>query len=45
MMLGNNEDFPAEATGDLAYVYKAASKAIRLDWPGVDNEGTRYYDY
>jgi prepilin-type N-terminal cleavage/methylation domain-containing protein len=45
MMLGNNEDFPAEATGDLAYVYKAASKAIRLDWPGVDNDGTRYYDY
>jgi len=37
--------FPAQATGDFGWVYKPASKLIRLDWPGQDKHGTRYFDY
>ena len=44
-MIGNNEEFPADATGNFAYVYKPATKTIRLDWPGTDKNGTRYFDY
>jgi len=44
-MIGNSENLPAEATGDLGWIYKAAAKTIRLDWPGTDTEGVRYYDY
>jgi type IV pilus assembly protein PilA len=43
--IGNSESFPAEATGDSGWIYKAAAKKIRLDWPGTDKEGIRYYDY
>jgi prepilin-type N-terminal cleavage/methylation domain-containing protein len=44
-MINNSGDFPAEATGDYAYIYKPATKQIKLDWPGTDSEGVRYYDY
>lgn len=44
-MLGNGEQFSAEATGAFGWVYKAATKEIRLDWPGTDKDGIRYYDY
>lgn len=44
-MLGNNEGFPAGATGKFAYIYKPITKTIRLDWPGTDEQGVRYYDY
>lgn len=44
-MLRNDEDFPTEATGDFAWVYKPATKEIRLDWPGTDRDGASYYDY
>ncbi|MFQ6034775.1 MAG: type II secretion system protein, partial [Sedimentisphaerales bacterium] len=44
-VIGNNETFPAEATGNFGWVYKPATKTIRLDWPGTDKDGIRYYDY
>jgi len=44
-MLGNMEDFPADATGTFGWVYKPATKEIRLDWPGTDKDGVPYYDY
>jgi prepilin-type N-terminal cleavage/methylation domain-containing protein len=44
-MVGNTEEFPSNATGNFAYVYKPATKVIKLDWPGTDSEGVLYYDY
>ena len=44
-MIGNSEEFPAEATGYFAYIYKPATKQIRLDWPGTDSAGVAYFDY
>jgi general secretion pathway protein G len=44
-MIGNNESFPAQATGTFGWMYKAATKEIRLDWPGTDSYLTLYYDY
>jgi len=43
--LGNAEQFPAEATGGFGWIYKPLTKQIRLDWPGTDEKGIRYYDY
>jgi len=45
LIIGNNGAFPAEARGTYGWIYQPATKTIRLDWPGVDNEGIRYYDY
>lgn len=44
-VVGNSETFPAEATGDYGWVYQPATKTIRLDWPGTDESGLRYFDY
>lgn len=43
--IGNNEDFPADAVDGYGWVYQAATKTIRLNWPGVDSSGLRYFDY
>ena len=43
--IGNDQDMPAEATGATGWIYKAATKDIRLDWPGSDSQGVAYYDY
>ena len=39
------ESLPEEATGLTGWVYNAATKEIRLNWPGTDTEGKQYYDY
>ncbi len=44
-VLGSSEVFPTQATGDYGWIYKPATKTIRLDWPGSDQEGLRYFDY
>lgn len=44
-VISNSGSFPVEATGDFGWIYKPATKEIRLDWPGTDNDGIRYYDY
>jgi len=31
-MVGNSEEFPANATSNFAYFYKPANKTIKLDW-------------
>jgi prepilin-type N-terminal cleavage/methylation domain-containing protein len=43
--LRNDETFPAEATGNGGWIYKPATREIRLDWPGTDSKGVRYFDY
>jgi general secretion pathway protein G len=44
-VLADAESFPESASGTYGWIYKPAIKEIRLDWPGTDNEGVRYYDY
>jgi prepilin-type N-terminal cleavage/methylation domain-containing protein len=45
MIVLDNQDFPAEATGTYGWLCKPATKEIRIDRPGTDSEGVRYYDY
>lgn len=44
-MLGNGENFPADADDSHGWIYKAASSEIRADNTGADESGKRYYDY
>jgi type II secretory pathway pseudopilin PulG len=44
-IVGNEEAFPTEATGHDGWIYQPATKTIRVDWPGSDNHGDRYFDY
>ncbi len=44
-MIPNSGDFPAEATGRYGWIYKPATKNFRIDWPGEDSEGVRFFDY
>jgi general secretion pathway protein G len=44
LMIGNSESFPSEATGDYGWVYQPSTQTIRLDWPGTDEGGVRYFD-
>lgn len=45
MMIGNIETFPASPLPGCGWVYQAATKTIRLSWPGSDSEGIAYFDY
>lgn len=45
LMIANDVPFPADPTGDYGWVYQPQTKTIKLDWPGTDNDGVRYYDY
>ncbi len=44
-MLADGQSFPETADGSFGWLYKPATKEIRLDWLGTDSEGVRYYDY
>jgi len=44
-MLGNGEDFPADADNSHGWIYKAATGEIRADSTGTDDNAKRYYDY
>lgn len=43
----NGEDFPAEPvlTDLFGWIYKPESKIIKLNWSGIDSQGTSYFDY
>jgi len=45
LVITNAEAFPEVATGTYGWVYQPATITIRLDWPGADKHGMRYYDY
>jgi prepilin-type N-terminal cleavage/methylation domain-containing protein len=32
-------------TGSFGWIYHPATKTIKLNWPGVDSEGKKYFDY
>ena len=46
-IIGNNEDFPAGPvqTDIYGWVYKPATREIRLNWSGTDSAGVAYFDY
>ena len=44
-ILADNADLPDAATGTYGWIYKPATKEIRIDWPGTDSQGMAYYDY
>lgn len=44
-VLSDAESFPESADGSFGWIYKRATKEIRLDYPGTDRDGIRYYDY
>jgi prepilin-type N-terminal cleavage/methylation domain-containing protein len=44
-MLGDDENFPADADNSDGWIYKAATLEIRADNTGTDDSGKRYYDY
>ena len=39
------DELPTEATGQFGWIYKPATRDFRIDWPGTDSKGTRFYDY
>jgi len=45
LMIGNDGLFPSEATGDYGWIYQPSTQTIRLDWPGIDQSGVRYFDF
>jgi len=44
-MLGDSEEFPAEADNSHGWMYKAATSEIRADNTGADQSGKQYCDY
>ena len=44
-LLGNSGTFPAQANGLTGWIYQPATKTIRVNSPGTDSKGVRYYDY
>lgn len=45
IVIPNTDELPTEATGQFGWIYKPAIKKIRIDWPGIDSKGVRFYDY
>ena len=41
----DSDPLPPAPTGEYGWIYKPATKRIRLDWPGTDKDGIRFYDY
>jgi prepilin-type N-terminal cleavage/methylation domain-containing protein len=46
-MIADEQEFPIEPVEPdfFGWVYKPATKDIRINWPGIDKTGTRYFDY
>jgi type II secretion system protein G len=44
-MIANGDSFPAAATSEYGWIYQPQSRTIKLDWPGTDIDGTRYFEY
>ena len=44
-MIGNAEAFPPDPIDGHGWIYQAATKTIRLNWPGADSSSLRYFDY
>jgi type II secretory pathway pseudopilin PulG len=47
IIIGNSEPFPTQAslTNLYGWIYKPATKTIKLNWPGTDSSGVAYLEY
>jgi len=45
IILASNAPLPAKADDATGWIYKPATKTIRLNYSGTDSGGARYYDY
>jgi len=47
MIIKNNQEFPSAPAMTQLYgwIYKPATKTIKLCWPGTDSEGMPYFNY
>jgi prepilin-type N-terminal cleavage/methylation domain-containing protein len=45
LMLPNNQPFPTPPAANTGWIYKPATKTVKLNWPGNDSTGCSYYDY
>ena len=45
ILVKNSGTFPAQADGLTGWIYQPATKTIRVNSPGTDSKGVRYYDY
>ncbi|TFG49105.1 MAG: type II secretion system protein [Candidatus Brocadiia bacterium] len=43
--LGNDSSFPETPTGSYGWLYKPATKEIKIDYDGCDKNGSSYYGY
>lgn len=45
--VNNGEDFPTEPliTSLYGWIYKPATKTVKLNWPGTDSDGVAYFSY
>jgi prepilin-type N-terminal cleavage/methylation domain-containing protein len=43
--INNTSSFPEEATGTYGWIYQPSAKKIKIDYPGKDSSGIKYYDY
>lgn len=41
----DSQSFPSEPDGTSGWMYKPATREIRLNWQGVDSEGIQFFDY
>ena len=44
-IIADDQPFPTEPDGLTAWIYKPATKQIRLNQPGTDSQGKAYFDY
>ena len=44
-IIANGDSFPAAADGSTGWIYQPATKNIRLNYPGTDSEGVKYFEY
>ena len=44
-IINNSTEMPSEATGTTGWIYKPATKEIRLNYTGNDLSGVSYYSY
>jgi len=44
-VLGDSEDFPANADNSHGWIYKASTSEVRSDCTGSGDNGKQYYDY
>ncbi len=47
LLIGDDEEFPEEPIEieEFGWIYQPQTKNIRLNWPGEDKDGVRYFDY